>query len=316
MQWRAKVNADNMNELFQNNKHKDQLLAYWPASAYWENPPVTNDGSIVIMEALGRVDPSIIDAVGQENLVQYHIWSMEQLEGRWFALMEEKGYWPGFVMFEDLGGLGWHSMSSKVLSLCQEIVHINQNYYPDMLRKMWVLNVPSIFYMSWKVIQLWLDSRTLVKIELHGGDISSIKEKVYKVCNKDSMPIRLGGNSDKDIGLGGPVGKPSMKLAHKCKYVDVARSGSYDTSIDFAEGDVVAWQFKCKYYDIGFCLSFEGKGDIVPSQRHDADKRVIDGSVTIQKTGKYTFTWDNSYSWTKSKQIKYNLRRNNDIVYP
>jgi hypothetical protein len=118
---------------------------------------MTNDGSIVIMEALGkhfiltyhlyltifyfmlylllcvlwlllllnlsfiligRVDPSIIDAVGIENLVQYHIWSMEQLEAKWFKMVEEKGYWTGFVMFEDLGGLGWHSLSSKVLAVC------------------------------------------------------------------------------------------------------------------------------------------------------------------------------------------------------
>jgi hypothetical protein len=123
--------VDRVDEAFQKNKHKELLLSYWPASAFWPDPPTTHDGSIVIMEALGliyslscrtfslagRVDPSIIDAVGQENLMQYHIWSMEQLESKWFKMVAEKGYWPGFVMFEDLGGLGWHSLSSKVLGV-------------------------------------------------------------------------------------------------------------------------------------------------------------------------------------------------------
>jgi len=316
MKWRRKMDVDTINERFQQNKFKDKLIEYWPASAFWDNPPLTNDGSIIIMEALGRVDPSIIDNVGLENLIQYHIWSMEQLEGKWFKTMETKGYWPGFVMIEDLQGLGWHSLSSKVLSVCQEIVSINQNYYPDMLRKMWVINIPSIFYMSWKVISLWLEPRTLVKIELNSGDFDSIKERVFKVIDPACLPIRLGGTSTREIGLGGPVKAPSKKLEHKVTWVEIGRSSYHETSFSFAEGDIVAWQFKTKSHDIGFAFVSYEKQEIVKMARHDSDKRVIEGSSTIKTSGTYLFKFDNTYSWTKGKQVKYNIKKNNEILFP
>jgi len=315
MQWRITSNVDTINETFKKNKHCNELIEYWPASAFWEDPPLTKDGSIIIFESLGRVDPSIIDKVGIDNLVQYHIWSMEQLEAKWFTIVEEKGYWPGFVMLEDLSGLGWHSLSQNVLSVCHEIVKINQNYYPDMLRKMWVLNVPSIFYMSWKVIQLWLEQRTLIKIELCSNGIEEVADRVYKVIVLENLPERLGGTYPRDIGLGGLVKAPSMELEKSVGWIDIHRSSHFDTHFDFVEGDIISWQFKTKYYDIGFSLHHNSK-EIIPHARHDSDKRVIEGSYQILSSGSYTFKWDNSYSWTKGKELQYNIKQNNDFVYP
>jgi len=268
------------------------------------------------MEALGRVDPSIIDAVGLDNLIQYHIWSMEQLEAKWFKTVEQLGHWPGFVMFEDLGGLGWHSLSSKVLGVCQEIVHINQCYYPDMLRKMWVLNVPQIFYMSWKVIQLWIETRTLVKINLCSGGIEEVEDDVYRVVARENMPIRLNGTSERDIGLGGPVGQASMKLDVNCEWLTIGRADNLKMNFDLKQGDIVSYQFKTKLNDIGFSVSF-GDKFIIENARHDADKRIIEGSFAANQNGNYVFTFDNTYSWTKGKSLKVNIRKNLDVVlYP
>jgi len=316
MNWRKTVNADNIETVFKNNKHHDLLINYWPASAFWKDPPLTHDGSVIIFEALGLVDPSIIDNVGLENLVQYHIWSMEQLEGKWFSISQEKGYWPGFVMFEDLSGLGWHSLSSKIMSTAQEIMKINQLYYPDMLRKMWIINVPSIFYMSWKVIQLWLDPRTLAKIELLNGGIEDASDRVFQVVSKDKMPVRLGGTSSRDIPKGGPVGPSNMALTSDIGgWIDVGRGSSYDVTYDLDVGDILSWEFKTKNYDIGFGI-FLAKEEVVKTVRQDADKRIIEGSIKVEKKGTYTFKWDNSYSWTRGKQIQYNIRKGKDLILP
>jgi len=61
MKWREANSIDNINELFQANKYHDQLINYWPASIFWDDHSLTNDGSVILFEALGRVDPSIID---------------------------------------------------------------------------------------------------------------------------------------------------------------------------------------------------------------------------------------------------------------
>lgn len=57
-------------------------------------------------------------------------------------------------------------MGTNIPKLVQNIVYINQNYYPDMLRKAYIINVPSVFYMFWKGISLWLEARTLAKLEM------------------------------------------------------------------------------------------------------------------------------------------------------
>jgi len=241
---------------------------------------------------------------------------MERLESKWFSTIETKGYWPGFVMFEDLSGLGWHSLSSKVLGACQQIVEINQNYYPDMLRKMFVINVPSIFYMSWKVIQLWLEQRTLVKIELCSGDYTEIESKIYKVIEREQMPVRLGGSNTRDIPIAGQVAQQSMELDVELeKWIDITRSAAHNIKFSIACGDLISWQFKTSGYDIGFSLSCSDN-EIVKYARYDADKRVIYGYVQAVLTGTYTFTWDNSYSWTRGKELKYNIHKNNQLLYP
>jgi hypothetical protein len=45
-----------------------------------------------VLKIEGKCDPSIVDSVGLDNLIQFHIWSMENLERLWFETVEEKGY--------------------------------------------------------------------------------------------------------------------------------------------------------------------------------------------------------------------------------
>lgn len=54
----------------------------------------------------------------------------------------------------------------QTFQVLQNIIHINQNFYPDMLRKCYIINVPSIFYMFWKGIAMWMDPRTIGKVEI------------------------------------------------------------------------------------------------------------------------------------------------------
>jgi hypothetical protein len=144
----------------------------------------------------------------------------------------------------------------------QNIVYINQNYYPDMLRKAYIINVPSVFYMFWKGISLWLEARTLAKLEMFStllcdrllanstsdGGADEIKDKLHEIASPDQLPVRLLGTNPKDIPEGGPVGETPVKLRTKSTQgaIDVPRSGYHEVIHQFETGDLVSWEFKTK----------------------------------------------------------------------
>jgi len=289
------------------------LISYWPGSLHWHDHPLTKDGSVVLLQSLGKVDPSIIQIVGYDNLIQFHIWCMEALENICSRTVIEKGYWPGFIMIEDLEGVGYHTFTTTVLGMAQELVKINQNFYPDMLRKMYIVNVPSVFYMFWKVIQLWLEPRSLAKMELVNGKTTLIYDKIEAIFDLSTLPIRLGGSSTKDIPPGGYLGLEEIKMREEAKYrVDVARGTKHEVTHHFEEGDSVYWEFVVENYDIGFGIFCDSK-EIHKIPRCEA-KKVFAGHLSIETTGSYLFQWDNSYSWTKGKTIKYNITKGLELL--
>lgn len=100
---------------------------------------------------------------------------------------------------------------------------------------------------------------------------------------------------------------------------------------EFESGDIISWEFKTKAYDIGFALNYidtssDDKKEIVAMERHEAFKRVsfrlvlglnlqvIVGSHEVQESGRYQFLWDNSFSWTRSKAVKYNVYKGTEVL--
>jgi len=282
---------------------------------HWKDLPLTKDGSVVLLQSLGRVDPSIIQTVGYQPLVQFHIWCMEGLENLYAKTVAEKGYWPGFVMIEDLEGVGYHTFSSTVLGIAQELTRINQYYYPDMLRKMYILNVPSVFYMFWKVIQVWLEQRSIAKMELINGKASLIADKIEAIFDLSTLPVRLGGTSHRDIPPGGYIGPANRKMREKPKFkVDVTRGTKYEVFHYFDVGDIISWEFKVREYDIGFSLICKDENKEIQKIPRCEAKKLFSNTITIENPGTYMFQWDNTYSWTRGKFIKYNIYKGLDVL--
>jgi len=79
----------------------------------------------------------------------------------------------------------------------------------------------------------------------------------------------------------------------------------------------VSWEYATKDYDIGFTMEYVCSGGNSPLkhyERIDASKSVIKGYVVIEKSGDYLFQWDNSFSWTRGKKLKYNLYKGNELL--
>jgi CRAL/TRIO domain len=101
----------------------------------------------------------------------------------------------------DLDGV-YLSTFSSVFSLIQRVSSIAQNYYPEMLGKMFIVNAPYLFYACWSLVSPLLNEVTVKKISILG--INYLKD-LQDFIPAQNIPDFLGGpakeNWDKvDIG--------------------------------------------------------------------------------------------------------------------
>jgi len=164
-------------------------------------------------------------------------------------------------------------------------------------------------------MQVWMEPRSVGKMELI-SNVSVVADKFQAIFDMSTIPERLGGTSTRDIPQGGYIGVPQTKLREKAKNrVDIPRGSKHSVNYHFEKDDFVSWEFKVKFYDIGFGIYFmeNDMEEIHNSDRCEAQK-VFSGHMDIERTGTYVFVWDNSYSWTKSKNVKFNVYKGLDVL--
>jgi len=68
------------------------------------------------------------------------------------------------------------------------------------------------------------------------------------------------------------------------------------------EGSILAWRFKSEGHDIMFGI-FHEEVEVFPVTRVDSHKEIQSGELACLGLGKYTVVFDNTYSYTKGKQV-------------
>jgi len=88
----------------------------------------------------------------------------------------------------DLEGL---SLSiAKNLGTFKTVSIIDQNYYPEFLGAMYIVNCPSYFPTLWALCKPFIDKETQSKIHVLG---SNFKEVLQSDLGKENLPEKYGG---------------------------------------------------------------------------------------------------------------------------
>jgi hypothetical protein len=90
----------------------------------------------------------------------------------------------------DISGGSMKLLSKKNYGLIQKIAKIAQDYYPEILGNMFVVNTPFLFKGAYAVIKPWLDKKTKEKISTHG---SGFQKKLFELVDPADLPDFLGG---------------------------------------------------------------------------------------------------------------------------
>jgi len=75
-------------------------------------------------------------------------------------------------------------------SLIRESFQISQDYFPEMLGKLAVINAPLTFTAIWNVVKAWLSKETVAKVDILGSDY---KDVLLDLIDAENLPRSLGG---------------------------------------------------------------------------------------------------------------------------
>ena len=92
----------------------------------------------------------------------------------------------------DVKDMKLSQVTRDFLNLVKGIADIDKDKYPETLGKLFIINVPSIFPLVWRTVQVFLDPAVAAKIEIYGN-----KDQWFPAMSKfigvENMPSTYGG---------------------------------------------------------------------------------------------------------------------------
>eukprot|EP01130_Rhizamoeba_saxonica_P009183 TRINITY_DN3737_c0_g1_i2.p1 TRINITY_DN3737_c0_g1~~TRINITY_DN3737_c0_g1_i2.p1 ORF type:complete len:242 (+),score=48.39 TRINITY_DN3737_c0_g1_i2:179-904(+) len=189
----------------------------------------------------------------------------------------------------------------EAINIVKENNSIKANNYPEILKKLYVVNVPRIFSIIWRLIRPSLDPKVLAKICIIG---SGYEEELLSFIDASQLPMFLGGDKPDDevVTGGGSYTKTDRKLKIKKGLKATIPAGTiYETTMSFDMPTLLSWQFKLKDYDIIFAVRTEGDSEDLYNSGQQAKE---EDAITLEP-GEYILVFDNTYSRFRSKTVEY-----------
>jgi len=148
---------------------------------------------------------------------------------------------------------------------------------------------------------------------------SNYKEIMFKIVDPSMVPVDLGGTCAWVLPKGGPIPNYNLKFPEDTREwtkVNVPRADKFILNKHFSnETNDFKLEFRTKDYDIDFGIFYSGENpqfqesnlSIIPNEKVQSQISPIIKVVKIEKAGYYHLVWDNTFSWTKSKDLEYIL---------
>ena len=94
------------------------------------------------------------------------------------------------VNIRDIAGLGMEHCGPKGQEISKKSTVLARDNYPEMLRKVIIVNSPWVFNGLWWILKALLPQRTIDKVSING---SNFVDELTKYVDLSSLPESLGG---------------------------------------------------------------------------------------------------------------------------
>jgi len=192
-QWRAENHVDTiLYERYSVERSK------WPHSFHG----VDKAGRPILIERIGIVDVKYLlerEHINVNNLLRGHIRTQEYL----CAMQDECSRREGrlvenSISILDLQGFGLiKHLNSQAREYFGSLAAIAQNYYPERMGRMLVINVPRAFPMAWNFVKSLIDRNTQDKIEILSSPLH-VRTRLLELIDEENLPKYMGGTCDCD----------------------------------------------------------------------------------------------------------------------
>lgn len=158
-------------------------------------------GRPIYIEQLGKLDiAKLFSVITLEEMSRNHVYEYERLINYRLPSCSEKANRPLEQSFSiiDLKGVSLSQFYSA-FNVVKEASSVAQDYYPEMLGKMFIINAPTLFSGLWVMVKPYLDEATVKKISILGGPQYYLPE-LKKYVDEDKIPSTMGGTCNCEGG--------------------------------------------------------------------------------------------------------------------
>lgn len=188
-QWRVEFDVEGIIQNFAYPEQK-QVQSLYPRFYH----KTDKQGRPIYIELLGNLEAKkLFEATDQDRFLKKHVREYEKLlKYRFKACSEKQGRRiEQSCTILDLKGVPL-SQFNQVRKIVQIVSGIAQNYYPETLGRMFLINAPMLFTAIWAVVKGMLDENTVAKISVLG---SSYQKQLLEYIDPENLPDFLGGES-------------------------------------------------------------------------------------------------------------------------
>ena len=200
--WRKELKVDELIDTFVFSEEEAVRKCY---PRYYHN--IDKAGRPIYIEHVGVIDiKTLFKVTDEERMTKQHVLSYERLiRDRMPACTKlADRHIEQCCTILDLKGVSLRQFANA-FGFIKRTSAIAQNYYPEMMGKMYVINAPMMFTSVWGMVKPLLDEVTVKKIVILG---SNYQATLLQDIEADNLPKVIGGTCE-CVGQGGcQVGEP------------------------------------------------------------------------------------------------------------
>ncbi|KAG0227026.1 cytosolic factor, phosphatidylinositol/phosphatidylcholine transfer protein [Actinomortierella wolfii] len=200
--WRKQFQVDDLMNGFKFEEEEAVRKCY---PRYYHN--IDKAGRPIYIEHIGAIDiKTLFKVTDEERMTKQHVLSYEKLiRDRMPACSRLAGrHIEQCCTILDLKGVSLRQFANA-FGFIKRTSAIAQNYYPEMMGKMYVINAPMMFTSVWGMVKPLLDEVTVSKIVILG---SNYQATLLADIEADNLPKSLGGKCECAHAGGCQVGEP------------------------------------------------------------------------------------------------------------
>uniref|UniRef100_A0ACD5ZZZ2 Uncharacterized protein n=1 Tax=Avena sativa TaxID=4498 RepID=A0ACD5ZZZ2_AVESA len=132
--------------------------------------------------------PANQNTSSHERQVQYLVYTLENVVLN-MSQEQEKMVWL-------LDFTGWTLAHASPIKTSRECMGIVQNHYPERLSVAFLLNAPKVFEATFKVAKVFLDQKTIQKLNFVYKENEESMKTLYKHIDPEVLPVDFGGKKN------------------------------------------------------------------------------------------------------------------------